>query len=79
MFMVNIIWNTLQIASKLYLRRTPAAFQIRYRGNKGVVAIDSRLKGKVLKLRPSMWKFQSNQCDLEIVQYSKASEYKIVM
>lgn len=38
---------------------TPSAYQIRFRGSKGMVALDSRLEGSVICIRPSMDKFPS--------------------
>jgi hypothetical protein len=44
----------------------PTLFQIRYRGAKGMISLDTRLKGEVLCIRPSMIKFPSPPTDLEI-------------
>ncbi|CAN8097779.1 unnamed protein product [Discula destructiva] len=41
-------------------KATPNAFQIRFRGSKGMLALDSRLQGSVVRLRPSMTKFDSS-------------------
>ncbi|TVY82362.1 RNA-dependent RNA polymerase [Lachnellula suecica] len=47
----------------------PTCFQIRYRGAKGMISVDSRLPGEVLVLRPSMIKFSgSNSSDIEICE-----------
>ncbi|KAM0861403.1 hypothetical protein ACQ4PT_045911 [Festuca glaucescens] len=52
------------------IRFTPSAFQIRYGGYKGVVAIDPRSHWK-LSLRRSMSKFQSDNITLDVLAYSK--------
>ncbi|KAM0132168.1 hypothetical protein ACHAP3_006606 [Botrytis cinerea] len=45
----------------------PTCFQIRYRGAKGMISLDSRLPGVQLRLRESMIKFEgSTSNDLEI-------------
>ena len=45
----------------------PTCFQIRFAGAKGMLALDSRLKGRVMRLRPSMVKFNASDEDsLEI-------------
>ncbi|KAG0628256.1 hypothetical protein M758_1G013200 [Ceratodon purpureus] len=49
---------------------TPSAFQIRYGGFKGVVAVDPYSEKK-LSLRPSMNKFSSTHIGLEILSWSK--------
>ncbi|KLO16990.1 RdRP-domain-containing protein [Schizopora paradoxa] len=46
------------------------AFQIRFRGSKGMVAVNHLLKGKILVLRPSMIKFDAyNTSDIGIASY----------
>ncbi|KAG0466712.1 hypothetical protein HPP92_018292 [Vanilla planifolia] len=59
-----------QIAHKCGLKRTPSAFQIRYGGYKGVIAVDHTSFCK-LSLRPSMLKFDSDNKMLNITSYSK--------
>ncbi|KAF1842606.1 RdRP-domain-containing protein [Cucurbitaria berberidis CBS 394.84] len=45
----------------------PTCFQIRWGGAKGMLALDARLEGKVMMVRPSMVKFESNdKANLEI-------------
>ena len=39
----------------------PKLYQIRYAGAKGMISLDTRLKGDVLKLRKSMVKFEGSQ------------------
>ena len=48
-------------------REHPTLFQIRFRGAKGMIALDSRLEGEQLCIRPSMTKFGTrDHTDLEI-------------
>ena len=55
------------------VRYTPSVFQIRYRGYKGVVELDPRMKEKtLLKLRKSMKKFSGGtDYSFSVVAYSK--------
>jgi len=59
------------IAQKLRLRSfTPSAFQIRYGGYKGVVAVDPTSSMK-LSLRRSMSKYKSTNTSLDILDWTK--------
>ena len=59
-----------QVATKYGLSSTPSAFQIRYGGFKGVVAVDPT-SSKKLSLRQSMKKYESNNTKLDVLQFSK--------
>lgn len=60
-----------EIARKLGLYPTPSAFQIRYGGYKGVIAVDPHSFRK-LSLRSSMLKFDSSNCMLNITKWSES-------
>ncbi|XP_077981923.1 uncharacterized protein LOC144436930 [Glandiceps talaboti] len=55
----------------------PSAFQIRYGGCKGVVAIDTEIQGEKLQLRPSMRKFTCDHSSVEIMD--KASPGRLYL
>ncbi|KAJ8568981.1 hypothetical protein K7X08_037196 [Anisodus acutangulus] len=59
-----------RVATKCGLQYTPSAFQIRYGGYKGVVAVDQYSSMK-LSLRKSMLKYESNNIKLDVLGWSK--------
>ncbi|CAB4262656.1 unnamed protein product [Prunus armeniaca] len=59
-----------RVAIKCGKSTTPSAFQIRYGGYKGVVAVDPTLSKK-LALRDSMCKYQSNNATLDVLAWSR--------
>ncbi|KAG8758387.1 hypothetical protein FRC14_000156 [Serendipita sp. 396] len=67
--MAEEIWeHYTESRSKRSRRRlqTPSAFQIRLGGAKGMLCVDTRLQGRVVTIRRSMNKFQSNDRQIEI-------------
>lgn len=60
-----------RVAIKCGVRgRTPSAFQIRYAGYKGVVAVNP-FSSKKLSLRKSMLKYESDNTKLDVLAWSK--------
>lgn len=67
-----------QVADSLDLDPTPSAYQIRFQGCKGMLAIDPSLPNgdvkEILFYRKSMNKFVSSHSALEICEATKPSE-----
>ncbi|KAK2970903.1 hypothetical protein RJ640_005260 [Escallonia rubra] len=61
-----------QVAQKCGLSHVPSAFQIRYGGYKGVIAVD-RNSFRKLSLRGSMLKFESRNRMLNVTKWSESS------
>nr|AHL27587.1 RNA-dependent RNA polymerase 4 [Salvia miltiorrhiza] len=60
-----------EVVRKLGLSHIPSAFQIRYGGYKGVIAVN-RHSFRKLSLRSSMLKFESTNCMLNITKWSES-------
>ncbi|GFS52508.1 RNA-dependent RNA polymerase 1 [Trichonephila clavipes] len=65
-----------ELAEEVYkkldvLDKKPSAMQIRYAGCKGMLVVDPRLKGKTIRFRKSMKKFESDHNSLEILKFSE--------
>ncbi|KAA1469188.1 RdRP-domain-containing protein [Dentipellis sp. KUC8613] len=56
-------------------RLTPSAYQIRFLGYKGVVAVDERLTGIKMRLRPSMKKFMDLGVSKARIEIARSFEY----
>ena len=84
-FCIRFAWKVnydicyLQVSQSLGMKNEPSAYQIRYGGCKGMLAVDPTLPDgdsrEILHLRRSMKKFESNHLSLEICEGSRASEY----
>ena len=61
----------MQVVKKITKPFTPSAFQIRFAGFKGVLALDPTLPGKQAVFRSSMCKFESFHRRLEVLQKSR--------
>ncbi|OAL36764.1 hypothetical protein AYO20_03819 [Fonsecaea nubica] len=56
---------------KLAGEHLPSAFQFRLGGCKGVLAVDPKLNGVDIKIRPSQYKFSCESDELEIIRVSE--------
>ncbi|KAF8484343.1 RdRP-domain-containing protein [Gautieria morchelliformis] len=66
------IWQSLKIPSAPF---EPAAFQIRFGGYKGMVSVDPRLVGTMMRLRPSMRKFHVFETEAMPLEIARAFVY----
>ncbi|PPQ73220.1 hypothetical protein CVT24_010030 [Panaeolus cyanescens] len=66
--LAQAIWHQLKPSKKPGCRRKPhpKAYQIRFRGSKGMLSVDYKLKGMAMTLRPSMVKFDTHEDDMTI-------------
>ncbi|KAJ7576280.1 RNA dependent RNA polymerase-domain-containing protein [Mycena floridula] len=67
--MARDIWNAL--GRKHHRTAPPSAFQARYGGCKGVWMVNSELIGKVLRIRPSQKKFESDSDSFDVASTSR--------
>ncbi|KAF9450099.1 RNA-dependent RNA polymerase [Macrolepiota fuliginosa MF-IS2] len=61
------IWRAICPKRKGAIEDFPSAYQIRFRGSKGMLSINHKLKGSAIALRPSMIKFdapESNEIEI---------------
>jgi len=49
----------------------PVAYQVRLGGSKGVLSLDTKLNGNLIRLRPSMTKFEAENSHLELANQGK--------
>ncbi|CDW77053.1 rna-directed rna polymerase [Stylonychia lemnae] len=63
-----------QIVSEQFGYKRNSAFQIRFGGAKGVLMIKPELKGRMVQIRDSQIKFQSNDFGLNVVRCSTFSQ-----
>lgn len=70
------IWEALCSARDDSFRRNikPSAYQIRFLGYKGMVAVDENLKGVKMRLRPSMNKFEGPAEETATIEIARAFE-----
>ncbi|EPQ57890.1 RdRP-domain-containing protein [Gloeophyllum trabeum ATCC 11539] len=70
------IWDKLCADRKIFepTGPKPTAFQIRFLGYKGMVALDDQLEGRKMRLRPSMNKFRVHEEDCAEIEIARAFE-----
>ncbi|OSX65461.1 hypothetical protein POSPLADRAFT_1134844 [Postia placenta MAD-698-R-SB12] len=73
----DMIWAALCKDKPDLMRRAvkPSAYQIRFLGYKGVVAIDEQLQGIKMRLRESMNKFKVHEEELAEIEIARAFHY----
>ncbi|THH11989.1 hypothetical protein EW145_g298 [Phellinidium pouzarii] len=70
--LAKLIWEELCRCNAGWVKfAEPSAYQIRFLGYKGVVCIDSQLKGIMMHLRPSMAKFEVKNLDVADIEIAK--------
>jgi hypothetical protein len=65
--------SLMERASKFFDMNKVSAFQIRFKGAKGVLSWNKDLKGDKIILRESQLKYKSDHKDLEIIRCSSYS------
>lgn len=55
---LQVVYNIWDVIPQT--KSAPTAFQVRFRGSKGMLALDTNLAGSEICIRPSMTKFESN-------------------
>ncbi|VDB83377.1 unnamed protein product [Peniophora sp. CBMAI 1063] len=73
----DMIWSALCEASSGWRqnRVKPSVYQIRFLGYKGVVVVDERLEGILMRLRPSQRKFESHMVESAGIEIARAFDY----
>ncbi|QRV91137.1 RNA-dependent RNA polymerase [Ceratobasidium sp. AG-Ba] len=64
----KMMWRSLIKPKEKAVYFTPAAYQVRLGGYKGMLAVDYRLEGSVICVRKSMDKFDSPDLDVEVAR-----------
>ncbi|KAF9056326.1 RNA-directed RNA polymerase 2 [Panaeolus papilionaceus] len=67
------MWAQLKAVKKKGRSRVPhpKAYQIRFKGSKGMLSVDHELRGLVMTLRPSMIKFEAPE-DMNVIEIARA-------
>lgn len=74
--LAKMIWDELRAGRKFGGKRVQAsAYQFRFLGYKGVVVVDSRLKGIKMRLRPSQRKFPVHDVEEAEIEIAQTFDY----